>query len=265
MSERSLLGCFRPCFLYESNFGIDCWYYHRICNCTWHKSDYCNSNSIFYWNSVLYTIIWCCERNCRQYSKITKEKASYKWDFPLYFSAFNVHDYCLYRITSKHSRLNRGFDITMKCTLRWDYITPGIPDELFERTEDVPITKEDVRALAISKLRLKQGYSVIDVGCGSGSITVEVCLQTKGGKVYSIDFDQKAVELTKKNLQKFGLKAEILMSKAQDILKILPKVDAIIIGGTGGDTEEIVCLGIDRLKKGGRIVIDTILIETMYK
>jgi cobalt-precorrin-6B (C15)-methyltransferase len=112
---------------------------------------------------------------------------------------------------------------------------------------------------------LKQGYSVIDVGCGSGSVTVEVCLQTKDGKVYSIDFDQKAVELTKKNLQKFGLKAEILMSKAQDILKILPKVDAIIIGGTGGDTEEIVCLGIDRLKKGGRIVIDTILIETMYK
>ena len=147
----------------------------------------------------------------------------------------------------------------------WDYTTPGIPDELFERTNEVPITKEDVRALAISKLRLKQGYSVIDVGCGSGSVTVEVCLQTKDGKVYSIDFDQKAVELTKKNLQKFGLKAEILMSKAQDILKILPKVDAIIIGGTGGDTEEIVCLGIDRLKKGGRIVIDTILIETMYK
>jgi cobalt-precorrin-6B (C15)-methyltransferase len=149
--------------------------------------------------------------------------------------------------------------------LSWDYTTPGIPDELFERTNEVPITKEDVRALAISKLRLKQGYSVIDVGCGSGSVTVEVCLQTKDGKVYSIDFDQKAVELTKKNLQKFGLKAEILMSKAQDILKILPKVDAIIIGGTGGDTEEIVRLGIDRLKKGGRIVIDTILIETMYK
>jgi cobalt-precorrin-6B (C15)-methyltransferase len=153
----------------------------------------------------------------------------------------------------------------VKCTLRWDYITPGIPDELFERTKDVPITKEDVRALAISKLRLKQGYSVIDVGCGSGSITVEVCLQTKGGKVYSIDFDEKAIELTRKNLEKFGLKAEILLSKAQDILKVLPKVDAIIIGGTCGNTEEVVRLSIDRLKKGGRIVIDTILIETMYK
>lgn len=147
----------------------------------------------------------------------------------------------------------------------WDYHTPGIPDELFERTEQVPITKEDVRALVISKLRLKEGFSVIDIGCGSGSLTVEVCLQTKGNRVYAIDYDEKAVELTKKNLQKFGVEAEIVLSKAQDVLPLLPQVDAVIIGGTWGDAEKIIRLGIDRLKTGGRIVIDTILIETMYK
>jgi cobalt-precorrin-6B (C15)-methyltransferase len=150
-------------------------------------------------------------------------------------------------------------------TLLWNYHTPGIPDELFERTEQVPITKQDVRALVISKLRLREGFSAIDIGCGSGSLTVEVCLQTKGDRVYAIDYDEKAVELTKKNLQRFGVTAEIVLSKAQDVLPLLPQVDAVIIGGTWGDTEEIVRLGIDRLKKGGRIVIDTILIETMYK
>ena len=67
---------------------------------------------------------------------------------------------------------------------------------------------------------------------GSGSITVELCLQTKG-KVYAIDFDKKAVELTKKNLQKFGVKAEeVILGKAQDILPKLLEVDAIIVGGT---------------------------------
>ena len=45
-------------------------------------------------------------------------------------------------------------------------LTPGIPDELFERREDVPITKEDIRALVISKLRLRDDFQVIDVGCG---------------------------------------------------------------------------------------------------
>ena len=153
----------------------------------------------------------------------------------------------------------------IKVRLLWDYRTPGIPDELFDRVEDVPITKEDVRALVISKLRLKENSSAIDVGCGSGSITVEMCLQTKGNKIYAIDFDGKAVELTRKNLLKFNVKAEVIFSKAQDILPLLPQVDAILIGGTSGEVERIVNLGVDRLNKGGRIVIDTVLIETMYK
>jgi cobalt-precorrin-6B (C15)-methyltransferase len=152
-----------------------------------------------------------------------------------------------------------------KVRLLWDYRTPGIPDELFDRVEDVPITKEDVRALVISKLRLKENSSAIDVGCGSGSITVEMCLQTKGNKIYAIDFDEKAVELTRKNLLKFNVKAEVIFSKAQDILPLLPQVDAILIGGTSGEVERIVNLGVDRLNKGGRIVIDTVLIETMYR
>lgn len=146
----------------------------------------------------------------------------------------------------------------------WNYRTPGIPDDLFERKEDVPITKEDIRAIAISKLRLKEGYSAIDIGCGSGSITVELCLQTKG-KVYAIDFDKSAIELTKKNLQKFGVLAEVTLGKAQDILPELPQVDAIIVGGTWGDTKQLIQLAVDRLRKGGRIVIDTILIETTYQ
>jgi cobalt-precorrin-6B (C15)-methyltransferase len=149
--------------------------------------------------------------------------------------------------------------------LAWDYSTPGIPDELFERTEEVPITKEDIRAIVISKLRLKEGHSAIDVGCGSGSITVELCLQTKG-KVYAIDFDQKAVELTKRNLQKFGVKAEdVILGRAQDIVPKLLEVNAVMVGGTWGDTKQVIELAVGRLKKGGRIVIDTIVVETLYQ
>jgi len=149
--------------------------------------------------------------------------------------------------------------------MKWDYVTPGIPDELFERREDVPITKEDIRALVISKLRLRDDYQVIDVGCGSGSITVEVCLQTKNGKVYAIDLNPEAIELTQRNLMKFGVRAELILSNAQDALPLLPLVDAIIIGGTNGEPEEIIKLCTQHLKSKGRIVIDTILIETVFK
>ena len=46
----------------------------------------------------------------------------------------------------------------------WKSKTPGIPDEEFERTESVPITKEEIRAIQISKGRLSVGQTVLDIG-----------------------------------------------------------------------------------------------------
>ena len=90
--------------------------------------------------------------------------------------------------------------------MMWNFKTPGIPDELFERTEKVPITKEEVRVIQISKARLRPGQLVYDVGCGSGSISVEAAIQVESsGKVLAIDYDENAIELTKKNVEKFGL------------------------------------------------------------
>lgn len=148
----------------------------------------------------------------------------------------------------------------------WKYKTPGIPDEEFERIEDVPITKEEIRTLQISKARLCPGQTVYDIGCGSGSISVEAALQIESsGMVYAVDFDSKAIELTKKNLEKFGVSnVKTILGDAKEKISQLPEADAIFIGGTGGDTKEIIELCEDKLKSGGRIVIGTILIETLF-
>ena len=148
----------------------------------------------------------------------------------------------------------------------WNYKTPGIPDEKFERTEKVPITKEEVRTIQISKARLKPGQIVYDVGCGSGSISVEASLQVESsGKVLAIDYDQNAVDLTKKNLEKFNLSnVSVILGNAKEKILELDDANAIFVGGTGGDTKEIVELAEKKLKTGGRIVIGIILIETLY-
>lgn len=148
----------------------------------------------------------------------------------------------------------------------WKYKTPGIPDENFERTEEVPITKEEIRAVQLSKARLKSGDVVYDIGCGSGSISVEAALQIESsGKVYAIDHDQKAIELTKKNLEKFGVSnVSVVFGDAKEKIPELPEANAIFIGGTGGDTQDIVKLCENKLKTGGRIVIGIILIETLF-
>ena len=148
----------------------------------------------------------------------------------------------------------------------WNYKTPGIPDEFFERTEKVPITKEEVRTIQLSKARLTPGQTVFDIGCGSGSITIEAAIQVENtGKVIAVDYDSKAIELTKKNIEKFGVSnVSVIFGNAKEKILELGIADVIFIGGTGGDTKEIVELCQDKLKSGGRIVIGIILIETLY-
>lgn len=148
----------------------------------------------------------------------------------------------------------------------WKHKTPGIPDEYFERTDEVPITKEEPRAVQISKARLSAGQTVYDVGCGSGSVTVEAALQVgTEGRVYAIDVDPKAVELTKKNLEKFEISnVDVILANAKEKISTLPEADAVFVGGTGGDTEGIVRLCYERMKPNARIVIGVILIETLY-
>ena len=147
----------------------------------------------------------------------------------------------------------------------WNFKTPGIPNENFERTDKVPITKEEVRTIQISKARLKQGQTVYDIGCGSGSISVEAALQVESsGKILAIDFDEKAIELTKKNAEKFQItNITTIFGNAKEKILELEQADTIFVGGTGGDTQKIVELSQDKLKSGGRIVIGTILIETL--
>ncbi len=148
----------------------------------------------------------------------------------------------------------------------WKYKTPGISDENFERSESVPITKEEVRVIQISKARLNPGNIVYDIGCGSGSISVEAAIQIENtGKVFAVDFDPKAIELTKKNLLKFNLSnVTVIAGNAKEKISELPQADAIFIGGTGGDTKDIVRLCFDKLKPNARIVIGVILIETLF-
>ena len=148
----------------------------------------------------------------------------------------------------------------------WNFKTPGIPDNFFERTENVPITKEEIRTIQISKARLKPGQIVYDIGCGSGSISIEAAIQIdSSGKVFAVDYDEKAIDLTKKNIKKFNLSnISVFLGNAKEKILEFEQADAIFIGGTGDDTKEIVEISQNKLKKGGRIVVGIILIETLF-
>ena len=147
----------------------------------------------------------------------------------------------------------------------WNYKTPGIPDEYFITDENVPgPTKEEVRVLTISKARLNEGDIVIDVGCGTGGLTVEAALQVSAeGKVYALDEDVVAVKLTQSNAEKFGVQNTVVVKqgRAPDGLTGFPVADAVLIGGTI-ELRAILQVVQTKLKQNGRIVINAILLET---
>jgi cobalt-precorrin-6B (C15)-methyltransferase len=147
----------------------------------------------------------------------------------------------------------------------WTYKTPGVPDEMFLQSESVPgPTKEEVRVLTISKARLHEGSVVFDVGCGTGGLTVEAALQVApSGKVYSLDEDQEAVELTNSNVKKFGLEENVNVTrgKAPEALANFPSADAILVGGSDS-LREVLQASKAKLKQNGRVVVNAILLET---
>jgi cobalt-precorrin-6B (C15)-methyltransferase len=149
----------------------------------------------------------------------------------------------------------------------WSYKTPGIPDELFLQSDKVPgPTKEEVRVLTISKARLQEGFYVADVGCGTGGLTVEAALQVaSNGKVFAIDEKEAAVSLTRENVEKFGVQnvVQVIHGKAPEVMSKLPKIDAVIIGGSVS-LREVIRSSYEKLKENGRIVINAILLETAY-
>lgn len=147
----------------------------------------------------------------------------------------------------------------------WNYKTPGVPDEMFVQSDDVPgPTKEETRVITISKARLLENSIVVDVGCGTGGLTVEAALQIgPKGKVYAIDEDEKAIQLTKSNVTKFSLqdKVQVIQGSAPDALVDLPMADAFLIGGSHS-LSQVIQIVHEKLKANGRIVVNAILLET---
>ncbi len=137
---------------------------------------------------------------------------------------------------------------------------PGIPDNEFLRDESIPMTKEEVRVLALSKAGLFRGAKFLDVGCGTGSVTVEAALFVGDeGLVYAIDKNERAIELTRKNLEKFGLRnVKLIKGEA-------PQVIHEINDGGSGNIEDVIEAVYNKLRVGGRLVVDAILIDTVYR
>lgn len=135
-----------------------------------------------------------------------------------------------------------------------------VRDEWFERREDVPMTKEPVRALVMSLLAPLNGARVLEIGTGTGGMTVEL-LRAVGerGRVVTLDVSQKAASLAEANVERAGLGkcADMICGSAPKGIP-LQAFDAVFIGGHGKELECVIGSCWDRLDSGGRLLLTAI-------
>lgn len=166
--------------------------------------------------------------------------------------------------------LNRSYD-SLSCAFIENpapslILTPGLPDTCFIRSErggkTVPMTKSEVRAVILSKMQPRPGGTYIDVGAGTGSVSVELSRIVPNGEIYAVEKRKEAAALIEENRKKFMLEnLSVIKGEAPASLKDLPPADAAFIGGSGGNLEEIITSLLEKNPRV-RIVVAAVTLET---
>ena len=139
----------------------------------------------------------------------------------------------------------------------------GMPEHLFCHQQGL-ITKSEVRAVTISRLRLLTDHILWDLGAGSGSISIEASLFIKKGRIFALEKEPDRIKQIEKNKKKFCVTNLIVQgAKLPEGLKELPAPDRIFIGGGGRDLEKIIRAAITYLKVNGIVVINTVLLQNI--
>ncbi|WP_196603401.1 precorrin-6Y C5,15-methyltransferase (decarboxylating) subunit CbiT [Pectinatus haikarae] len=139
---------------------------------------------------------------------------------------------------------------------------PGISDDLFIRG-NVPMTKEEIRILTLCKASIRSDSIVLDIGAGTGSLSVEAALMAEKGHVYAIERKPEAAALIRKNAAKFNVEARlsVIEGTAPDAMNKIDNYDVVLIGGSGGNISEILDVITAHINPGGRIVANAITVQ----
>lgn len=146
--------------------------------------------------------------------------------------------------------------------LQRPFAAPALRDEDFTRGA-VPMTKREVRALAISRLRLEPDSVVWDIGAGTGSVSVEAALAACRGQVFAIERNPQAAQLVRLNAEKFNAtNISVMEGEAPAALAGLPAPSRVFIGGSGGALEELLRTVL-AANPGVELVMTAVTLETL--
>ncbi|MBZ8181242.1 precorrin-6Y C5,15-methyltransferase subunit CbiT [Oscillatoria salina] len=147
----------------------------------------------------------------------------------------------------------------------WQYVTPGIPDELFERLPGIPLSKREVRLLLISSLRMEAKSVLWDIGAGTGTIPIEIALLCPQTQIVAVERDPEVANLIRRNCDRFNVtNVKVIEGNAPDCLaEIKPLPHRVCFEG-GRTVKEILTAVWQLLQPSGRVVATAGNLESLY-
>jgi precorrin-6Y C5,15-methyltransferase (decarboxylating) len=139
----------------------------------------------------------------------------------------------------------------------------GIPDEEFASVKK-QITRVEVRAVTLAKLRLCNDMILWDIGAGSGSVSIEADHLLPNGRIFAMERNAQSLAFLKENLRRFNARnVTAVEGEAPSCLENLPDPDRVFIGGSGGNLWEILSAVDARLPAEGRVVLNAMTLDTL--
>lgn len=145
---------------------------------------------------------------------------------------------------------------------------PCLHEDVFEKRMPKKglITKREVRLLSIGFMNLRRDGVVWDIGAASGSVAIEAAKLCYEGKVYAIEVDEESAVICKENLVTHRVdNVDVVLGRAPEALKGLPRPDAVFVGGSKGSMREILEYCLRELNDGGRLVVNAITFENVQE
>jgi precorrin-6Y C5,15-methyltransferase (decarboxylating) len=118
------------------------------------------------------------------------------------------------------------------------------------------ITKPETRALVLARLGPGPGDLIWDVGAGSGSVAIE-CARL-GAAAVAIERDPESCARIRENTGRNGAYVRVVEGEAPEALHGLSEPDAVFVGGSGGNFEEIVKLCAVRARRAMVLALITL-------
>jgi len=156
--------------------------------------------------------------------------------------------------------------VLVRSQVRPQPVRMGLADSAYHQRQPDKglITKQEVRAVSLARMQLRADSRVWDIGAGSGSVGLEAARLCPQGHVWAIEKNEADFAIAGQNARAFGVSNHTLVhGKAPEGLDAWPDPDAVFIGGSGGELQELIALCLRRLRTGGWLVMNFVTLENL--